>query len=457
MYQTRRDVMLTIFISILAIILTIFLIIGIHEFGHFIVARLLGIKVLRFSLGFGKALFKWHDKKGTEFVLAAIPLGGYVKMLDESEEKVPANELHLAFNRQPLYKKLAVVIAGPLTNFIFAFILYWLLFVIGYTTFTPLIGKITPQSIAALAGLKPKDEILSINHKTTNDWNAVIFRLMSYLGEKAQVKITTQSLSSPLKQEHTLDLTQWKMNDLKPDPLGSLGIEPYQPELPLMIGVLQPNSPASQSGMQINDMILSINQQHIHDWEQLITFVSTHPTETLIFTIKRQTKIVTIPVTIGKKGLFHKHGFLGIAPQFKIPSELLRKIQYSPLSALVPATQQVTDFISLNFTLLGKMLTGKISLQGLGGPMTIFESAGTALNNGILPFISFLAFFSIAIGVINIIPIPGLDGGHVLIYVIEFIRQRPLSVRLQALLFRLGIIFLLVLVTQAVVNDMMRL
>ncbi len=419
----------------------------------------MGIKVLRFSLGFGKALFKWQDKKGTEFVLAAIPLGGYVKMLDETEDKVPVNELHLAFNRQPLYKKIAVVIAGPLTNFIFAFVLYWLLFVIGFTTFTPIIGKVIPHSIAAQAGLKPQDEILSLNNKTTNDWNAVVFRLMSYLGEEAQVKMTTQALHSHSPQEHTLDLTTWKMNDLKPDPLGSLGIEPYQPDIPLIIGMLQPNSPASKSGLQINDVILSIDHQRINNWEQLITLITTHPAETLMFTIKRKAKTISIPVTTGYKrsGLFQKQGFIGIAPQFKLPPELLRKVQYSPLNALKPAKQQVVDFISLNFTLLGKMLTGKISLQGLGGPITIFESAGTALNNGILPFISFLAFFSIAIGVINIIPIPGLDGGHVLIYFIECIIQRPLSLHLQTLLFRLGIIFLLVLVTQAIVNDMMRL
>lgn len=449
--------MLTVLISILGIILTIFLIIGVHEFGHFITARLLGIKVLRFSLGFGKALFKWQDKKGTEFVLSAIPLGGYVKMLDETEEKVPADELHLAFNRQPLYKKLAVVIAGPLTNFIFAFILYWLLFVIGFTTFIPLIGKITPHSIAAESGLKANQEIISINHKRTHDWNAVTYRLMSNLGEATPVTIITQSLSSSSTQENTLNLKDWKMNDLNPDPLGSLGIEPYQPNIPLIIGILQPNSPASQAGLRLNDKIQYVNHQRIQDWQQLIKLISTHPNETLLFTIQREEKTLKIPVTIGKKGLFHPHGFAGIAPKIKLPPELLQRIQYNPLAAVVPATQEVTEFISLNFNLLGKMLTGKISLQGLGGPITIFESAGNALNNGILPFISFLAFFSIAIGVINIIPIPGLDGGHVLFYVIELIIQRPLSVRTQTLLLKLGMIFLLILMTQAIVNDVMRL
>ena len=451
--------MLSILIAIIGIILTIFLIVGIHEFGHFIVARLAGVKVLRFSLGFGKALLRWHDKKGTEFILAAIPLGGYVKMLDESEEKVAKNELHLAFNRQPLYKKIAVVMAGPLANFIFAFGLYWLLFVVGFTSMIPLIGNVIPHSLAANAGLKPQDEILAINDKITRDWNAVVIRLMAYLGEKTQIAIKTQQFNSHTILQHTLDLTHWQMNNLKPDPLESLGIEPYQPKISLVIGSVLPHSPANQAGLQINDVILSVGQQRIKNWEQLLTFVATHPAETVLFKIKRQTKILSLPVTLGYKydGWFHKHGFLGLSPQFKWPPGLLRKTQYNPFTALAPAKQEVVDFTTLNFQLLGKMLTGKVSLQGLGGPITVFESAGTALNNGILSFISFLAFFSIAIGVINVLPIPGLDGGHLLFYLIEFVTRRPLSLRIQVLFFRLGIIALVLLVTQALVNDIMRL
>jgi regulator of sigma E protease len=450
---------LSLLISILGILLTIFCIVGIHEFGHFIVARLLGIKVLRFSLGFGKALIRRYDKKGTEYVLAAIPLGGYVKLLDENEGEVAPHELPYAFNRQPLYKKIAVVLAGPAANFIFAFVLYWLLFVIGFSSIIPLIGKVTPHSIAAEAGLKPQDEILSIDGKATRDWTAVVIRLMTHLGERAQIEIKTQPLNTFVIQQHTLDLSRWQMNNLKPDPLESLGIEPYQPEIPLIIGSILPDSPASKSGLKINDVILSIGQQPIKKWEQLTAHVAAHPNETLIFTLKRQTKILSLPVAIGYKtdALFKKYGFLGLAPQFKLPPELIRKTQYSPLTALAPAKQEVIDFTSLNFLLFEKMLTGKVSLQGLGGPITIFESAGTALNNGILPFIGFLAFFSIAIGAINIIPIPGLDGGHILIYFIELIIRRPLSTRVLNLTYRLGIIIILVLATQAIVNDIMRL
>jgi regulator of sigma E protease len=360
-----------IIISIVAILVTIVVIIGFHEFGHFIVARLLGIKVLRFSIGFGKKLYAWHDKKGTEYVLAAIPLGGYVKMLDETEGPVAPHEMPLTFNRQPFYKKSLIVIAGPLFNFILAIFLYWLLFMIGFTTIAPLIGSTAPHSIAAAAGIKPQEEIISINGRSTRNWTSVMIQLLENVGDKKQLSMTTQVRSTGKLKNISLDLTHWHLDHLRPDPLSSLGIVPYVPDT-------------------------------------------------------------------------------------KWPPDLLRKIQYPPLLALYHASQDVSDFIRLNLMMLKKMLTGQISFQSLGGPITIFQGAGTSLNSGILPFLSFIAFISIAIGVINIIPIPGLDGGHLLIYIIELIIRRPLSVPAQELMFRIGFILLVLLAVQAITNDVMR-
>lgn len=444
---------------IIGIIFTILIIVGIHEFGHFFVARLLGIKVLRFSIGFGKTLFCWHDKKGTEYVLAAVPLGGYVKILDETEGPVLPEEQHLAFNRQPIYKRVAVVLAGPLFNFILAFFLYWFIFMIGFTSIIPLIGKIIPHSIAAEAGLKPKDEIISIDHQSTLSFANVVFRLIPYLGDTNKVSIETKQLDAKVTQSHTLDLAGWNMDPLKPDPLGSLGIEPFEPEIPAIIDKISAGSPAEQSNLKKGDRILAIDKQKIKDWLQAIEIIHKNPDKQMKFTLKREGEILTIPVYIGfeRNLLLQKHGFLGISPQFEWPKNLLRNNQYGIFESMSHAVQNISDFTRLNFLLFGKLITGKVSLKSLGGPITIFGSAGTALNNGILPFLSYLAFLSIAIGVINILPIPGLDGGHLLFYAIEFVRGRPLSINAQTLLYRFGLIFLMILIVQAIANDLMRL
>lgn len=451
--------MLSVLISIIGILLTILFVVGVHELGHFLVARAVGVKVLRFSIGFGKALYRWYDKKGTEYVLAAIPLGGYIKMLDETEGTVAPEELHLAYNRQSIYKKMLIVFAGPFANLLFALVLYWIIFTIGFTTLIPLIGNVAPHSIAATAGLKPQQEILSINGKPTPSWAAIAIRLLPYTGNKEQLLIETRDLNTSEKKSYLLDLTNWRLNDLEPDLLGSLGIVPYEPRVPAIIGHIQENSPAAKAHLKTGDKIISIDKHIIYDWMQVLHLIATHPEKTLSFVISRDGKTLTIPVTMTYKRdlLFNKYGYLGIGPQFQWPKELLRKNQYGPLAALNRAWQDTVDFTFLNFLLLGKLFTGKISLQSLGGPITIFETAGGALNIGILPFLSFLAFLSISIGFINILPIPGLDGGHLLFQFIELIMRRPLSLRVQTLLYRAGLIILLLLVAQAITNDLLRL
>lgn len=448
-----------ILISILGVILTIFFIVGIHEFGHFIIARLCGIKVLCFSIGFGKSLYRWYDKKGTEYIIAAIPLGGYVKMLDEAEGAVPANELHLAFNRQPLYKRVAVIIAGPLFNFIFAFFIYWFIFIIGFNAMVPLIGNVEPNSIAAKAGIKPQDEIIRVADRLTQTWPNVIISLGRFLGDKQSLTIETKNTTTHAIQKHILDLNEWKIDALKPDPLDSLGIKIYEPIVPATIGKILPDSAAAQANLKVGDTLLSIGDKNINDWSEAMELITEHPTQTLLFKIKRENNVFTIPITIGyKKTIFLQTiGFLGITPQFDWPKHLIRFIQYNPLQAFLHAEQNTADFVYLNFLFLGKMILGKISLLSLGGPISIFQSAGDALHNGIIPFFSFLAFLSIAIGVINILPIPGLDGGHLLIYCIESIIGRPLSHAAQLLLFRFGLIILMILLAQAISNDIMRL
>lgn len=362
-------------LSIIGILFTIFFVIGTHEYAHFMMARLLGVGVLRFSIGFGKTLWRRVDKKGTEYVIALVPLGGYVKMLDENEESVPKHQLKYAFNHQPFYKKFLIVAAGPAMNFLCAILLYWLIYMVGFTTLKPVTGYIHPNSIAAQAGLKPNEEIIAIDHHDTKSWTGILFRLLTHIGDQDIAVLTVRSLNGKTTSDHSLNLANWKMDALTPDPLSSLGITPYEPPIPLII----------------------------------------------------------------------------------YPDNMLRKVQYNPLAAFAQASRQVYEFSYFNLILFGKIITGKLSLQSLGGPITIFESAGAALNYGWLPFVGFLAFLSASIGIINVLPIPGLDGGHLMFETIELIIRRPLPQRFVAALYYGGFALIVFILIQALVNDVLRL
>ena len=451
--------MISILISIVGIFLTIFFVIGTHEAAHFIAARLLGVKVLCFSIGFGKTLLRFHDKKGTEYVLALIPLGGYVKMLDENEGNVPKNELAFTFNRQPFYKKFLIVLAGPLTNIFCAFALYWLIFMLGFVTVKPVIGDVKPRSIAAESGLKSNQEIVSVDNKTTSTWTNIMFRLLSHAGNQDHVKIDVTSLTDKKIESHILDLSNWHLDALTPDPLSSLGITPYTPDIPLIIGLIAKDSPAATSQLQLGDKIMALNKKPVKNWDELIIAITKHPDATLTFSVERQGRVIDVPVKLGyqRDRWLQKSGYLGIGPTFHWPKELMQNVKYGPITAIPRAWQEITDFTYFNLMLIGKIVTGKVSTQSLGGPITVFQSAGEALHYGFLAFISFLAFLSITLGIINLLPIPGLDGGHLFIQLIEFIIRRPVPEQVQMILYRFGLLLLVFIIIQALVDDVLRL
>lgn len=451
--------MIHLILSLLGIFITIFFVIGTHESAHFITARLLGVKVLRFSIGFGKTLFRRYDKKGTEYVFALIPLGGYVKMLDEFEGKVAAEELPFAFNRQPFYKKFLIVLAGPIANLLCAFILYWIIFVVGFVTIKPIIGQVNPHSIAAKSGLQSNQEIIRIDHSPTSTWTSILFRIIAHAGNQDTLLIETENLADQTLHSYRLDLSNWHLEGLTPDPLASLGITAYQPTIPLIIGMIQAQSPAASSPLKLGDKIMAYNHQTIKNWDELFTVIQNHPEETVIFTVLRNKQTLDLPVKLSYQRdlLLQKHGYLGIGPVFHWPPALLNKIKYNFFTAAYHAGHEIKDFTYFNFLLFSKMVTGKISMQSLGGPITIFESAGEAFNYGFLSFIGFLAFLSISIGIINLLPIPGLDGGHLFIQIIEFIIRRPVPEKIIMILYRLGFAIILFVLIQAFINDVLRL
>lgn len=443
---------------VVSIFVTILFVIGTHEFAHFAVARLLGVKVLRFSIGFGKTLWRRYDKSGTEYVFALIPLGGYVKMLDESEGAVAPQERHRAFNRQPFFKKFLIVLAGPTMNLLCAFTLYWLIFVVGFVAVKPVIGQVTPHSIASKAGVQANQEIISVDLQNVTSWTGVLFRLLSHIGSNDSLMLGTRDAKN-VTTYYSLDLMDWKMNNLTPDPLSSLGIIPYEPPLPLVIGHIADGSPAALSPLKVGDRIVALNGQRIHNWQEIMRLIQSSADKDIVFTVKRAKQTLRLSVKVGaeRSVLLKKSGFLGIGPSVVMPPEMLREVRYTPLAAIPKALHEVSDFVYFNLVLFGKLVTGKLSLQTLGGPITIFESAGESLNSGIIPFLGFLAFLSASVGVINLFPIPGLDGGHLLFELIEVTIRRPLPQTLLFGLYYLGFAFLIFVLTQALFNDILRL
>jgi regulator of sigma E protease len=441
-------------IQVLAFIITILVLVSFHEAGHFLVAKWLGIKVLRFSIGFGKPFLKFHDKHNTEYFLAYIPLGGYVKLLDEREGIVPDSEKHLAFNRQPLWSRTLVIIAGPLTNLLFAILGFWILYMVGVNSLRPIVDSIQPSSIAAQAGVKPGDLIDEVDGSATPNLSKLIMAIISRVGDKDEMSIMATNHYSHQKNTYHLNLASWKINSLNPDPLSSLGIALLEPEVPPTIKEVVANSPAANAGIKPFDKILSVNNLSIQDWQQFAKFTHKHPGDKIILTLQRNHAVLSTSLVVGSKW---GAGFVGAEPMpIKIPPYMMVMIKYPPFQALGAAIKETWQLFAFNFVILKKMILGKISLGGLGGPITIYKSADIALKQGLPTFLGFLSLISIMLAFINILPIPGLDGGHLLNNLIEYIIRRPLPLKFQLISVQIGIFILVFIMFIATINDVVR-
>lgn len=452
---------------IAAFLITMLVVVGIHEASHFAAAKLMGVKVLRFSIGFGKALCTYHDKSGTEYVFALIPLGGYVKMLGEEDTALSEEEKKQSYSAQPFYKKAVIIAAGPLSNFICALLLYTIIYSLGFTTVKPILGNITPQSIADKARLLPQQEITQVGGVNTPTWTKVIFQLVLHTGDRDALSVQTKtvcglttnknrSACQEKVMQHQLDLSNWTLTGLKPDPLKTLGIEPYFPTIPLIIGNITPHSAAAKAGFALNDHLKKINHQPITSWEQLAKKIADAPAGQLTFDIMRQGKPLILRADLTTPST--KNPRLGIAPSpVTIPDAMLQTVRYALPEAMHQAYLQCKELTYFNIVLLRKMLTGQLSLDTLGGPIAIFDTAGQSLNQGVLSFLVFLAFMNLSIGFINLLPIPGLDGGHLFLQLIECIIRRPLPPMIMEWLLRVGFLLLFLVFLRALFNDFLRL
>lgn len=446
---------LTLFYFILALLLLIV----IHEYGHFLVARCCGVKVLRFSFGFGKVLASWHDKRGTEYAWSLVPLGGYIKMLDEDEGEVLESERHLAFNNKSIWARIAIIVAGPLFNFLFAFAALWLVLVIGIKSLAPMIGDVKPGSIAARAGLTSQQEILSLAGKKIASWRDFQYALMPLLGANESVVITVKSLTNHQAKTLILPLENWQVDVKNPDVLASLGITPFIPTIPPIIGDVMEESPAQSAGLQTGDVINSVNGKTIADWLVLVDFVKQHPNQRIKLVITRQGKHKTYAINIGSTvNSGRVEGVLGVRSQrIELPPHWLRLQREAPLQAIKTALEQTVDLTGATFTLIGRLVTGKLPIQSISGPVGIAQGAGESARNGLPYYLSFLALVSISLGVLNLLPIPMLDGGQLFYCLVEMIRRRPLSDELKSIGIYLGLVLLVTLMIIALSNDLSRL
>ena len=447
--------LLTLFYFVLALLLLII----VHESGHFLVARWCGVKVLRFSFGFGKVLASWHDQRGTEYAWSLVPLGGYVKMLDETEGAVPENERIFAFNNKSIWARIAIVSAGPLFNFLFAFIALWLVLVIGIKSLAPMIDDIKPGSIAAKAGLVPHQEIVSLDGKKITSWRDFQYALMPLLGTTDPVTLTTKSMLDGHETTLSLPLVNWHLDAKKPDALDSFGIIPFVPTVPPIVGEVVAESPAATAGVQVGDEIFSVNGQRIKDWLVLVDFVKQRPNQSVIMVVMRHGKRELLTMQVASaKSMNHATGYLGVRSQpVDWPTNWLRLQREHPLHAIHTAFKQTLGLTGATFSMIGRLATGKLSIQSISGPVGIAEGAGDSARSGLAYYLSFLALVSISLGVLNLLPIPMLDGGHLLYYLIELVRGRPLSDKLKSTGVYLGLLFLATLMIIALSNDLGRL
>ena len=430
-----------------------------HEYGHFWVARRCGVKVLRFSVGFGKPLIKWHDRQGTEFVVAAIPLGGYVKMLDEREGDVPAVLAGQAFNRKTVKQRFAIVSAGPIANFLLALVFFWAVAMLGSEQVRPVVGAIEVGSLAERSGLAVGQEILEVNGKPTSGWADVNLQLIRRLGESGSLAMLVSDVESGQTQRVDIELNNWLKGAEEPDPIGSLGIRPWRPVIPAIVAQLDPDGPAQAAGVRMGDRLATLDGEPLAEWQEVIDQVRPLYGSSVVLGVERDGQLIELPLTLAERGEGdHRRGYLGAGVAAgEWPPEMLRNVSFGPLEAIGEGLRRTWTMSVLTLDSLKKMLFGELSVKNLSGPITIAKVAGASAQSGVGDFLNFLAYLSISLGVLNLLPIPVLDGGHLLFYLVEWVRGRPLSDKVQGWGVQIGISLVVGVMLLALVNDIGRL
>ncbi len=449
---TLMDILFTLamFIVVIGVLITV------HEYGHFWLARQVGIKIHKFSVGFGPALFSRQGRDGVEYVIAALPLGGYVKMAGEvpgEASGLPPGEEHRAYNRRPVLQRMAVASAGPLMNFLFAVAVLVAVYLLGIQGIVPRIGYVAPESPAAAASLQREDKLEAVGGEEVRSWNEVRLALMRAAMDREPVVLRVARGGQTVHR--TLDLSQMESHELQSELLHRIGLAPYWP---VVAAEIKADSPAEQAGLQPGDRIVGIQGEPLASWSRFLEIVREHPQQALSLTVKRGDgphQLTVTPRAISGKG-GESVGRIGLRPE-PLPEALQVTIRYGPIGALGQGLAKTGEMLWLTVESLVRMITGSISSETLGGPIAIAQFAGQSAEAGLVPFLWFLAMISLSLGILNLLPIPVLDGGHLLFQAIEGIRGRPLDEETLMRWQQVGIAVIFGIMLFAFYNDLQRL
>ncbi len=456
--------MLEVLGSIWWLIVALGVLVTFHEFGHYWVARRCDVKVLKFSVGFGRALWSREARDGTTWAVSAIPLGGYVKMLDEREVEVPPQERDQAFNRKPVGQRIAIVVAGPVFNLVFAVLAFWVMFLLGVPEMRPVVGEVS--GIAAESGLEPGDEILSLDGDRTRSWTHAGLALVTHALDRDVVRVEVEG-ESGIRRELTLDLTALGPDFREEDTLESVGIAPWRLDRPALIGEVSPDGAAAAAGLRVGDRVTAIQGEEVAGWNWIPWLLEQHAPngETVTVTVERNGGTLDIDVTPlpVKDGFFGERYMLGIGSAPLTPRQEAQverayvNLRYGPVEGFNQALAETWRLTSATVGLIGRMITGSASVRNVSGPIGIAQYANDSAQRGLTDFLFFLGLISLSLGILNLLPIPMLDGGHLLYYLIELATGRPVSEQVQITGQYIGLVALFGLISLGIVNDILRL
>lgn len=445
-------------LSILAFIVAIGVLVAVHEYGHFWVARRMGVRVLRYSIGFGHRIWGWTSaRSGTEYWLSAVPLGGYVKMLDEREGPVEDAAKPYAFNRQHPLKRIAIVFAGPGVNFLFAAFAYWLVFMLGVSALKPIVGTVPAHTVAAQTQLSRGDAIVAVGDTPIETWQELRLTLLERALGGQRVRLTV------VQPDGDRNTAFMDLEGVPEDPkklFQQLGLVPYQPPATPVIARIVPDSPAAQSQLQAGDTIVAINGQPMQSPRMLVQWIQQHPGDQAQLTVTRDGEQLMLSLQLGqtrRQGEIIGHLGAAIGVDAQAWQAMRTTRQLGPLAAIPAAIDKTWDVTVLTLRLMGQMLVGDVSWRNISGPIQIANYAGQTASIGLAAFLGFMALVSVSLAIINLMPIPVLDGGHLLYYFIEWIRGKPLPEAVQAAGQQVGMVALLLLMGLAFYNDILRL